>query len=69
MAEVSEKTTKINELHKKTQQLETELADHRKQYAEYSKCSQELEERLCRENIGLAEWFELNEFRIKKNKI
>jgi chromosome segregation ATPase len=56
MAEVRDKTTKINELRGQTQRLETELSDHKKQYAEHSKCSHELEERLCRENIGLAEW-------------
>jgi chromosome segregation ATPase len=56
VAEVDEKTSKINELREQTQHLETELTDHKKQYAEHSKCSHELEERLCRENIGLAEW-------------
>jgi chromosome segregation ATPase len=56
IAEVDAKKSQLEELQRQTKKLETDLAEHQNQYAEQSKCSHDLEERLCRENIGLAEW-------------
>ncbi|KAI6184400.1 TDP43-N domain-containing protein [Aphelenchoides bicaudatus] len=69
VVEVNEKTSKINELRQRTNHLELELNDHKKQYAEQSKCSHDLEERLCRENIGLAEWSKKLELENKQQQV
>lgn len=54
--EVEKKKQRLDDLQRQTKKLETELSEHQKQYEEQSKCSHDLEERLCKENIGLAEW-------------
>lgn len=53
---MEEKDSKLNELQEQIEKLESDLAEHQKQYAEQSKCTYALSERLCKENIGLVEW-------------
>jgi hypothetical protein len=57
LADVEEKDFELQQLNLQLEKLKNELVEHENQYAEQSKCSHELEARLCKENIALAEWW------------
>ncbi|KAI6196603.1 hypothetical protein M3Y94_01129100 [Aphelenchoides besseyi] len=66
--ECREKDKKLEDLRSQLNKLTTELSEHCDQSAKQAECNHELQERLCKENIALAEWSKKLELENKEHE-